>query len=919
MASKPRHQMGKQFVPFSGLSSVPSDAVCKNGSLAVSMNLLHEDGELHPVGSLRKLTEGLSWRDDQNVAHPLQALFVHATFRYRHLVLTDGDRLFWLDEERLSASSGGDDAVPFFTLPSGGVGHFEAMGNVLVAFLPDGGMHYFLWQGDAAIYRSLGNHLPECVLSFGLVGRMERSDPRDILFEEAESTSTLEAGDKLKEVNQQAVTDQVLAMVNPFIAERGAKAGRFIFPFFVRYAYRLFDGTLTMHSSPVLMLPSTRCAPRVVCGVVLSDSTVSQVRAAVCGMTHQLDYRCMAPSAAVLNDWKDVVQSVDIFISAPLYSYKQSGKVERILAGDGESLTDDWMVSDAERDGQPEGCYRLRSFLSEYLAAFPDDGNPAAVVLPSYTEDEMSEALRQCGQFYLLTSIPLDQLSEERVALPVSEGYLSSLQVRELMSDDYESHMLLLPSISHIYNRRLHVAGLRQRLFEGCQPLAAVCYCDPVEHADYGLLHSADHPLRVFVFLKCDASTVVVESPSSSLSFLCLPSYYFFPDPSAYRVVMTDGERSVVFPLRRHAMLHGAYHYAEWTGHVRLLPPPSSLPDSSSAGALLLSYPHQLRVSEVSNPFLFPVEGVHSVGSGRVVGMRSAARAMSEGQFGVYPLYVFTDEGVWALSVASDGGYATAHPVSSLHAEDGSPLLSVSDGVVYVSVRGLMLVRGSEVSCLSDVLSGGFPAVDGFPGLLSFVDALQPQADLLGVVSETTFRDVLSDCRLVYDAVRSRVWVMGASSRAAWVLSLRSLSWGMALLPSGGELRALLPSGPSVWLSFADGSLYAMDAMGSSLLQTDVAETDVPVLMVTRPLKGGIAHGAWRVSRVALRGYLSRGQGELSLLLYGSDDLRHWLLLRGSGNAVIDQVCGSPCRYYRLVATSAALSPLSAISCMEIE
>ena len=487
------------------------------------------------------------------------------------------------------------------------------------------------------------------------------------------------------------------------------------------------------------------------------------------------------------------------------------------------------------------------------------------------------------------------------------------------MSDDYESHTLLLPSISHIYNRRLHVAGLRQRLFEGFQPLAAVGYCDPVEHADYGLLHRSGHPLRVFVFLKRDASTVVVESPSSGLSFLCLPSYYFYPDPSAFRVVMTDGERIVAFPLRRHAMLHGAYHYAEWTGHVRLLPPPSSLPEPSSADALLSSYPHQLRVSEVSNPFLFPVEGVHSVGSGRVVGMRSAARAMSEGQFGVYPLYVFTDEGVWALSVAQDGGYATAHPVSSLHVEEGSPLLPVSDGVVYVSARGLMLVRGSEVSCLSDVLSGGFPAVADFPGLAAFVDALLPQAGLTAVVSVSAFREVLSGCRLVYDAVRSRVWVLGSSSRVAWVLSLRSLSWGMALLPSVGDLRAVVSAGSSVWLSFADGSLYAMGEVAASLLPAGGEESGVEALMVTRPLKGREAHGAWRLRRVALRGYLSRGQGEWSLLLYGSDDLRHWLLLRGSGNAVIDQVCGSPCRYYRLVATAAALSPQSAISCMEIE
>ena len=39
-----------------------------------------------------------------------------------------------------------------------------------------------------------------------------------------------------------SITNQVLAKINKFIAEESTQKGKFIFPFLVRYAYRLYDG-----------------------------------------------------------------------------------------------------------------------------------------------------------------------------------------------------------------------------------------------------------------------------------------------------------------------------------------------------------------------------------------------------------------------------------------------------------------------------------------------------------------------------------------------------------------------------------------------------------------------------------------------------------------------------------------------------
>ena len=94
----------------------------------------------------------------------------------------------------------------------------------------------------------LGNHLPNLQLSFGLRGK-----PRIYsLSDESHSTFKVEFEkideSKLYEVwteeNQKKITSQIMAKVNKFLANQTINEGRFALPFFVRYALRLYDGSL---------------------------------------------------------------------------------------------------------------------------------------------------------------------------------------------------------------------------------------------------------------------------------------------------------------------------------------------------------------------------------------------------------------------------------------------------------------------------------------------------------------------------------------------------------------------------------------------------------------------------------------------------------------------------------------------------
>lgn len=232
-----------QEIKYSGFSAVPSDYECSDGSLAVSINLLPEDGALQPV---LPPSEVMQLEDGEVVK------YIHKTSVFTHYIVyssTTG-KISSIDKST-------SNRVDLGTLYS--VSHFNAVGNTLLAFTNQG-FYYYLWKNNA--YTKLGDHIPDIEVSFGLVGH-----PRLFsLSDDSKSTFTINFDgisedalyNELSETNKTKITDQIMAKVNKFVAQETVNKGRFCFPFFVRYALRLFDGSLVYHSAPILRTPPQR-------------------------------------------------------------------------------------------------------------------------------------------------------------------------------------------------------------------------------------------------------------------------------------------------------------------------------------------------------------------------------------------------------------------------------------------------------------------------------------------------------------------------------------------------------------------------------------------------------------------------------------------------------------------------------------
>jgi hypothetical protein len=556
------------------------------------------------------------------------------------------------------------------------VNSLEIMGNTIIVATSEG-LRYLLWKNDTQEYIDLGN-MPECPISFGLQGKREYSN-------EVYTGGTTKND-----------TQAILAQVNKFIADKSVNSGRFIFPFFVRYAYRLYDGmTLTHHSAPILMMPSTYEAP------FFYDTGVGGWH--LMAAPAQLDYQSLLTAEAYqqLLKWKDIIRSVDIFISAPIYSYDQNGEVSGFY--------------DPAEDPSPNSVFVGKlDGATEYSITQLEHSLPR-IKLPMRTKEVIDNNVRSCSQFYFLKSLDIESLNPSdfvsdngakyvRREILIESDYLQSLTTREMMSDDYQSHDTLIAKYAQSYNKRLNLANLQRILFGGYNLGSMVSFVGSTTIGTHNAIEQ-----NTIISTDKGLTRIVGSGTTLLLNDKRVFPYLYYPDMNAKG--MEIGVTSNIYKRAQftpHDYLNGAVFFEGYPTKVT-----DTTKDAVFDGAKIMTpivaIANKIYTSEVDNPFFFPVNGINTIAAQEIYGICSAAKALSEGQFGQFPLYVFTDEGVWAMEVKADGGYSAKQPIIRDVCLSTRSIAQMDSAVAFASQRGIMILEGSQAICISDAIKSNHP------------------------------------------------------------------------------------------------------------------------------------------------------------------------------------------------------------------
>ena len=155
---------------FNGLTAVPSDHECPDGDLAVSYNVINENGALQPIKAPEAITGGHILPNKQSVVASAHKL-THGNVIHTHLIIHDKANAKWY-----WAESGTDNATltPFSFGSDAGLDFNSvcSIGNIL-CFVADNKTVYALWKDSDYTTFSQDDFAYDITLSCG-------ASPKDI-------------------------------------------------------------------------------------------------------------------------------------------------------------------------------------------------------------------------------------------------------------------------------------------------------------------------------------------------------------------------------------------------------------------------------------------------------------------------------------------------------------------------------------------------------------------------------------------------------------------------------------------------------------------------------------------------------------------------------------------------------------------
>jgi hypothetical protein len=954
----------QQSIRYKGLSLTPDEMAVENGALSLCGNIELHDGALRPAIVSGTKISGALWVDE---AGDTKLVYIHEINGCKNFIG------YYEKENSLHLfSEDGGYMSSIFSLGEGTLKSVSSIGNTLVIICSDG-IHYALYErnddshGDNYLY--LGLKPPFLNIRFSVE---KKDNPEDYPsggidaegskngFREAWQQSTVSCeeaytnvkgetwipGDvcvDIKEEKASDLTQSIYALVNR-TNNIIARNGRFYANFFIRYCYRMFDGSMIMHSAPVFIpvqVPNTYLVQAAnfyfpsdsfsqgaisdsdawnegnatISSAINYDNEKGYNRKDSKGTTLAVHFKgatfyyyprntsllyfladSSGKSLTELKKWKDVIKSVDFFITPPITNIDTSEKISSLQI-------------------------RPRSYALGMGARSCTyyQNNPArkygfvTVKFPILADDIYKKKLQNSSVYYKVCSLNLDNFwTQSGSYLPVDKNAVYQVALQEQMKDDYKTHNYLYAEGGYVYNHRLNLYGVKEKLFAGFSDAVLL------PQAEYIKVKGKNAYLvnKIVVRLNTTSGVKYVEQGG----FFNKDGYYyyieqflfcnaakFYPDSRAdmmyFFTSYNDEEVVFGFPLTPCEELNGSIHMGTYQddGDEYIV----TAPEYAVNDVVELS--NKIYTSESDNAFYFPLNGINTVGIGTILGIASTTRALSQGQFGQYPLMAFSTDGIWAMEVSSQGTYSSIHPISREVCSNPKSITQLDQSVLFATNRSLSRIAESQVASMSDVLDGpGFNIASNLGKFLNFFNDAEGddaatktiKAQMRQLIDFTSSPiDFFQRCQVIYDYKNSRIFCLDVSQltkeasadTVALCYSIKDEAWSTFLIKN---VLTALNSYPHPYIQYRDGSVIVLD---SGYDYED--ETEYHGIIVTRTLKFDEENAP-----DAITGYIhSLTSGTVPVMwLYGSNDNQNWHYLGRLGGMKSSYMSSHSYRFFRI-------------------
>lgn len=813
-----------------GVTNVPSDLLCDDNSLLECDGFVSKDGSLMPVQKPKLMT-----------SIPYKLKYVHKGADYKNLIAYDeanGKLYCYLCSEH---SVGDIKNIQSFVVSS--LYDVKSVGNTLVC-ATDEGLHYLFFKGST--YKNLGTELPKPNFRPILTETKQAADGYSCTLGEiveGRDTHAYYVGDEFVGYYNNADDAPSGSVQGEYHYLRSVKTGRyddflnavegcvskgingekdknnFLFPFFTRYALKLYDGTYARISAPIA------CYPTITRNCCFDVTYIKTADWYYRPYVSSMKYTCTIDG---IDDWKDIVKELVVFVSDDVNTFSDMSSTKQ----------SDWYIY--------SGHGGTGITYVDYLGGKKvyDSATSQDVILASFkTDSEIIEELLTKTQFYKIASLKVSDSSNfttEEKDLPIKKNIISTLTTQEqLKVDDYYGWTTCKYEKLFTYNQRLNAFSIERKPWKG--------FCNFIASK------TESNGIVYYVHIEAPAMDAWVKSDVTKyMPEYAIPGWFFYPDTNATEVIIynTSTKKGVHLSLEGHSLLNGAYTFihlptssiAEWED--------ITLPTVDTDAYETLN--SNIYTSVVNNPFIFEASGDNTVGTGKILGIIANTEAVSQGQFGQYPLMVFTDEGTYGMSVNSEGLYSATYPISREVCLENSPLVPTDKLIFFASKKGLMAASGGSVGCMSEQLRGRTP--------LNFT-----------TLGNGSFIDFIKDCLIAYDYRDSMLRIFGKDKDYQYIYNMVDKTFSM--VNSGIMAQSVVNDYPDNLIQDTNGNIY-------SLIEKPDINDDANLYngsITTRPLKLG---GSLTLKSLRdIKNLRSTQTGKLQLEVWGSNNAVNWCKL----------------------------------------
>lgn len=692
-------------------------------------------------------------------------------------------------------------------------------------------------------------------------------------------------------------------------------------------AWELIDGTIVMQSIPVMVKASSLQTVGFTDGTMRCTTTFRPYKLSVVFNINQDDLN------SLLSKYKNIIKGVNLYTTLP-----KSPGLEDVDSPIG--------VTDIN-------TINKRKKQAGYVAAFVDPWIAGALYRRAkktkkiyYDVDRLvyyKPNAEDDTTYYLYGQIPIEKIiantpnwTSFKTAIEAKD--LNNLATKSIMPINQFGHHGFYGKNIFVYNQRLIYSDIKNYLFNKINPIDYIGidimgggtiganYCIGLE---YDIMISSKKVCTVFTGFHSGTWTCTYADASFStvkINLAYMPGFSYggfimegyanyigYPDARArearllisFESISTPNDQRTIrlvetFYLTSVPELNMAVGLGKTISKVI-----SSLPVVQLSENPTNYYDHnRVQAAELGNPFFLPAVNSYRL-QGNVLGLSSNAIALSQGQFGQFPMFAFTSEGIWAMTIGDGEVFIDSIiPLSREVCNNPGSIIGVDGGTVFTTNKGLFIVSGNQV------IEIGKPAEGLFASQLSNMaayDAIMNNINLYqvsGYICPVSFLSYISGAKIGWDYKHNEIVVSNSAYNFSWVYSVDNKTWHKI----GGEVyERFIVDYPVTYGYRQVVNSENKPEQHKVDLTTETFSTLVTVHMETRPLK--LTESRYKkILRLMLNSEIfDNGDCPFSMNLFGSTDGFKWVLLNSSTTfgAQVPMIIGRAnfsCRYFILVA-----------------